>query len=306
MVHAIFTHSSGSIYDDLPEERYHFPQTYFNAVSQTVGDWIIYYEPRRLGAGSEKSGGNQSYFAIARVTSVDEDPTQPGFYYARISDFIPFSSSVRFKEGEQYFEAKLRRADGKTNRGAFGRSVRPITRAEFESICAAGFVGIRENLGEQDWIGSQDIGDSIHGLNETSVDFERPIVERITNRPFRDAAFARLVKSAYEETCALTGLKILNGGGRPEVEAAHIKPVSLNGPDALRNGLALCRTAHWMFDRGIVSISDDYRILVNEKKAPTSALKLLTSERRLILPKAAEARPHPTYLLHHRLHHGFD
>ena len=60
----------------------------------------------------------------------------------------------------------------------------------------------------------------------------------------------------------MTGLRIINGGGRSEVQAAHIRPVASSGPDSVRNGLALSGTAHWMFDRGLLSIGDDYSILI--------------------------------------------
>ena len=36
----------------------------------------------------------------------------------------------------------------------------------------------------------------------------------------------------------MTGLKLINGGGRCEIEAAHIIPVAKNGPDSPRNGIA--------------------------------------------------------------------
>ncbi len=44
---AIFTTKIEPAYDDLPEERYHFPRTYLSQVEAAVGDWIVYYEPRR-------------------------------------------------------------------------------------------------------------------------------------------------------------------------------------------------------------------------------------------------------------------
>ena len=49
-------------------------------------------------------------------------------------------------------------------------------------------------------------------------------------------------------------------GGRAEVQAAHIRPVADNGPDSLRNGVALSSTFHWMFDRGLISVGDDYAV----------------------------------------------
>ncbi len=59
-------------------------------------------------------------------------------------------------------------------------------------------------------------------------------------------------------TPAISGLRIINGGGRAEAQAAHTRPVQANGPDSLWNGVALCSTFHWMFDRGLILIDEDY------------------------------------------------
>ncbi len=75
MAKAIFTVRKNSNYDDLPEYRYHFPKRYLSRVKQVVGDWIIYYEPSRATANSERTGGRKSYFAIARVDTIEQDPT---------------------------------------------------------------------------------------------------------------------------------------------------------------------------------------------------------------------------------------
>ncbi len=119
-------------------------------------------------------------------------------------------------------------------------------------------------------------------------------------RPFRDAAFSLGVKAAYDDTCALTGLRIINGGGRSEVQAAHIRPVASDGPDSLRNGLALSGTAHRMFDRGLVSVDDDFTILVARDAVPAAVRGLLRPEGRIALPARAEARPHSRFLRFHR------
>jgi putative restriction endonuclease len=47
---AVFTSKIEPSYDDLPEERYHFPRTYLRQAEAALGDWIIYYEPRRNSA----------------------------------------------------------------------------------------------------------------------------------------------------------------------------------------------------------------------------------------------------------------
>lgn len=54
----VFIHRSDSIYDDSPAERYQFPSQYLSRVEACVGDWIVYYEPRKI---TETRG----YFAVA-------------------------------------------------------------------------------------------------------------------------------------------------------------------------------------------------------------------------------------------------
>lgn len=50
MSKAIFTTKVNPAYDDLPEVRYHFPQSYLRVAEAAVNDWILYYEPRRSSA----------------------------------------------------------------------------------------------------------------------------------------------------------------------------------------------------------------------------------------------------------------
>ena len=298
MVRAVLTHAEGSKYDDLPEARYHFPRPYLNAVERALGDWVVYYEPRRVAAGSERAGGRQAYFAAARITGITRDAAHEDRFYAGIADYLPFAAPVPFREGGQYYESILRRPDGGTSKGAFGRAVRNVPDPEFDAILTAGFSGVREDLGADDWADAEPVPGGFHG---PATPFARPMIEALTRKPFRAAAFARQVKDAYGNTCAMTGLCIRNGGGKPEVQAAHIRPVAAGGPDSVRNGLALSGTAHWMFDRHLISVDGDGRtILVAEDRLPAAAKGLLKSERRLHLPGAAFLRPHPSYLAHHR------
>jgi putative restriction endonuclease len=283
-------------YDDLPEERYHFPRTYLNAIQQAVGDWAIYYEPRRTSAELSSRGGRMAYFATARITHVEPDSSTPDHFYAYVTDFLEFERYVPFREGEHYYESALRRSDGGTSKGMFGRAVRPIPDQEYDLILRAGFATLLPHSNEAPTRGIAP------GLEEEPSVFERPIIERVVARPFRDAAFSRLVKSAYGDTCAITGLKIINGGGRSEVQAAHIRPVASKGPDSVRNGLALSGTIHWMFDRGLISIDDDYSILTAQGRVPDTLERLIRPERCIATPSQAEFRPHPQFLKFHRDH----
>ena len=108
------------------------------------------------------------------------------------------------------------------------------------------------------------------------------------------------VRAAYSNRCAITGLRLINGGGRPEVQAAHIQPVASKGPDSVRNGLALSGTVHWMFDRGLISIGDDYKILVAKDHVPDDAIRLLNRSGVINLPTDLTLHPNSYFLKFHR------
>ena len=301
MPKAVLTTRVDPTYDDLPEVRYHFPRTYLNTIRSALGDWIVYYEPRR-------TGGRQSYFATARLVSVEPDPSTQGHYYAFVEDYLEFDRPVPFKvrEGQFYYERLLRKADGFTNKGRFGRAVRPLEDAEYYQILAAGFVSMFEprygaRAAAEDALPSRVVipGDAYVDPVEPE-ERQREIITQISHRPFRDRAFASAIKSAYEETCAISGIRIINGGGRSEVQAAHIRPVADNGPDSVRNGIALCGTMHWMFDRGLISVGDDFSLLFNERSMPNNVRQMINRDHRLRLPELPRNYPHPQFLQYHR------
>ncbi len=273
MAHAVLTTRADSIYDDLPEVRYHFPSTYLNVAQRAVGDWILYYEPRR-------GQGRQSYFAIARVEMVVPDPATADHFYALMSGYLEFTSPVAFREPSgHYWESMLRRPDGKTSKGAFGRAVRGIPDHEFDMILAAGF------------------GEVLEPPILAGEPGTRPRLLQVTSRLVREKSFARVVKDAYDQTCAFTGLRIRNGGGTSEVEAAHIQPVAEQGPDSPRNGMALSRTVHWAFDKHLLSVREDGRTLVSDQ-LPAEFRRLVRE--RVLMPGDPRMRPHPSFLGRHR------
>src|SRR3546814_12752998 len=69
MVKVLLTTKVNPTYDDLPEDRYHFPRTYLNTIEQAVGDWAIYYEPRRTSGDLSSRGGRMAYFATDRKST---------------------------------------------------------------------------------------------------------------------------------------------------------------------------------------------------------------------------------------------
>lgn len=130
---------------------------------------------------------------------------------------------------------------------------------------------------------------------------ERRIEQILLNRKIREASFRRKICDAYDSRCAITGLRIVNGGGKSEAQAAHIWSVAEGGPDVVQNGIALSATVHWLFDRHLISLTDDYRILVSHNKVP-SELRMLSAKQldRIHLPADKRLWPHPAYITRHR------
>jgi len=283
MAKAVFYHRADSIYDDQPEKFYHFPSQYLSRVRQTIGDQILYYGPH------DQPG--RYYWAVALVTGVRPDPRLGDHYYAEVAEYLDFDRPVLYTENGGY-EKKLVRADGSINGGRAVQAVRIIEPAEFAGIVEAGLSEPAEwperNSHEPDGFGE-----------ELQEPIERPIVQQLLNRPFRDAKFRQHVRKAYDRTCAFTGLRLINGMGRPEVEAAHIMPVEENGPDSVRNGIALSGTVHWMFDRGLLSLSDDFSIL-QSRHLNHDVSHILRRDMKAIVPDDPVLRPHPYYLDWHR------
>jgi putative restriction endonuclease len=55
-----------------------------------------------------------------------------------------------------------------------------------------------------------------------------------------------------------------------------------------------------MFDRGLISIGDDYKILVAENHVPEDAVRLLNKNGVIHLPKDQTLYPNAYYLKFHR------
>lgn len=125
----------------------------------------------------------------------------------------------------------------------------------------------------------------------------------------RDVRFSFQVLPAYDFTCALTRYRMLAIDGKTAVDAAHIHQFKRGGPNDPTNGIALSKTARWLFDRGFWSISDDYRVLVRDRLFDEAgAAELLLKPKAgqpVLLPNDRQCWPAPQSLDWHRRKHGF-
>jgi putative restriction endonuclease len=103
-----------------------------------------------------------------------------------------------------------------------------------------------------------DLANRVFVVDPTNVRRTEMSRERIA----RSAVFRERVRESYEFTCAVSGIAITTPSGLHEVEAAHVVPLSDGGMDDIRNGLSLCQTLHWAFDRGLFGITPERRVFI--------------------------------------------
>ena len=133
---------------------------------------------------------------------------------------------------------------------------------------------------------------------------------RVSAQTERDARFRiEVVLLAYKHTCALTGYRMTTLDMESIVDAAHIQEFRDSRNNDPRNGIALSKNAHWQFDHGLWSLSDDYGVLVNREKfiedgVPGQRLVDFVG-RRIFLPSDPKYWPERIYLNWHRKRHGF-
>lgn len=294
---AVFDTSSKSRYGDRAYESYPFPGMYLEIAKRCVGDWIVYRRPRR-------DGGEQGYIAVAMVTGIVPDLSEPGQFIAQMSNYMQFDAVVPFSEAGWYYEEIVRNAPKRlVGATVQGKSIREISDSDFTAVVMA---GMRQTFDPANAVKLE--LDDEHAdeearnfLKAPREDQEREIRKILLNKPIRAASFRKHVGDAYENTCAVTGIKITNGGGKAEIQAAHIWAVKDGGPDIVQNGIALSGTVHWLFDRHLITLSDEYQLLVSHNKIPSRLSELFYKHPHTIgLPKDQDNYPRLDFIRKHR------
>jgi len=300
----ILESSLGSEYDDSPSS-YDFPERYrslFEPLDRGVPVFAVVYEPRG------ERGGRMAYVGLAiisrppRLTGGRSSNGQRLWRVEYDAPAHPFETSVPrepFGEPIETFLRALPRGRSR-NVATFGRAVRELSDADLQRILELGNSTALETV--------YPTADE-HATPETLVaERSRHLVEAID----REAGFRDRVLSAYDYRCSISGL----GLGRVSrtkphglIDAAHIRPVALSGPDVVSNGLPLTPTLHRLFDAGYFTVRyDDGRPKV--KTSPRLEPEMLQAPERgfvlglrdglsLLVPADPSSWPHPEQLRFH-------
>lgn len=128
-------------------------------------------------------------------------------------------------------------------------------------------------------------------------------VQKEQEKFIRGELFKKVVPEIYNYRCAFSGWGLRSRYNQSMVEACHIVPFSESRIDDVRNGISLCPNMHAAFDRGFVTVDENYKLVISkqfdeDKKNPFALSQFEGSK--ILLPSNPEWWPSQDYLKKHR------
>ncbi|MEZ4887541.1 MAG: HNH endonuclease [Chitinophagales bacterium] len=111
----------------------------------------------------------------------------------------------------------------------------------------------------------ENIEDEILEENPINYQTKYKLLQLEEDKFTRSAVFKRLVPKVYKYTCCISELQVSSISNISMIDACHIRQFSETQDDTIKNGFVLCPNLHRAFDRGLIAISDDYKVLVSNK-----------------------------------------
>lgn len=106
-------------------------------------------------------------------------------------------------------------------------------------------------------------------LKEPSEEYRQEIKKLLEQKNeeeifLRGSLFKREIPKIYNNTCCISGMRIDATISISMVDACHIVPFSVSYDDTVSNGIALCPNLHRAFDRGLIAIDENYKVVVSK------------------------------------------
>ena len=170
------------------------------------------------------------------------------------------------------------------------------------------FPATKSNIGKVSYE-QQQLFTDIEGriLKEDAAVYREEIKELIEEKNeeeiyLRGSMFKREIPKIYNNTCCISGMKIDATINVSMIDACHIVPFSESYDDTITNGIALCPNLHRAFDRGLITITDDFRVLVSSSFVEGAANYSIRAFQgtQILLPKSERYFPKKENMGWHR------
>ena len=101
-------------------------------------------------------------------------------------------------------------------------------------------------------------------LHDTAALYKKEIEAADEEEIFiRCGVFKKVVPQIYDNACSISGMRIIAGYNIQMIDACHIVPFAVSHDDTISNGISLSPNLHRAFDRGLLAIDDDYRVIIS-------------------------------------------
>jgi len=191
----------------------------------------------------------------------------------------------------------------------------PVKREELKLAILEKYFGVTGQIPEKEKVKySSKVKAEI--LYDPEENYSRKVIKTISEIPaeareeimiLRSSIFRKAILEVYNNQCSVSGLKVEDANRNSLVDACHIMPFAQTYNDSIHNGIALSPTFHRAFDRGLIAISDNFKVLVHPKLKdyhPETGIKLYQN-RQIKLPLDERFYPSQKSLYEHRMRFGF-
>ncbi len=208
---------------------------------------------------------------------------------------------------------KSKIAFAEIDKDLFELLLNPITRTELENTILDSYFpntranyqfGIVDRYDLENIIKEQILNDTKEEyqtlMNELTVELTDNEIEE--ERYVRGSVFKREIPKIYQNQCCISGMRIEATTNAQMIDACHIVPFSISNDDTVSNGISLSPNLHRAYDRGLITINEDYIVrispVVKENETPFSISQF--AGRRIILPENNKDYPSPENLMWHK------
>ncbi|MBA4155399.1 HNH endonuclease [Flavobacterium sp.] len=148
-------------------------------------------------------------------------------------------------------------------------------------------------------------------VNDTKEEYQTKIQtleNQLTEEEFEEERFIRggifkkEIPRLYNHQCCISEMKIETTINAQLVDACHIIPFSFSNDDTISNGICLSPNLHRAYDRGLLTITEDYIVrispTVRETQSPYGIMQF--AGKRIALPQEYKHYPSVQNLSWHR------
>lgn len=117
----------------------------------------------------------------------------------------------------------------------------------------------------------------------------------------RGGLFKKTIPKIYNNSCCISEMRIESSKNMKMVDACHIIPFSISNDDTIPNGISLSPNLHRAFDRGLITINQEYIVRISPTIDENDSVFSLSqfNGKQIMLPGKASWYPSPESLQWH-------